>query len=168
MLNGRTLTGAWIETSKACGLTLTCPVAPSRARGLKRDTTVASLPYNAGRALTGAWIETAIIQRTTCQRPSRALTGAWIETRSKYSKTLPQLSNRRALTGAWIETRCWSFCSKDSSGRALTGAWIETLFQLRRRESTLRVAPSRARGLKLFCNHLGPIAGSSRPHGRVD
>ena len=55
---GRTLTGAWIETSFFFSLCIAVSVAPSRVRGLKH------LPRQKPdtlwcRTLTGAWIETS-------------------------------------------------------------------------------------------------------------
>ena len=54
-------------------------VAPSRARGLKLDSTE-SVEDAVSRALTGAWIETRVVDRVTAFAEGRALTGAWIET----------------------------------------------------------------------------------------
>ena len=59
---GRTLTGAWIETSKGPILIPTSLVAPSRVRGLK---------LFSGNGF--------------CNAPSRTLTGAWIETGRRHS-----------------------------------------------------------------------------------
>ena len=54
---GRTLTGAWIETRDTTDYILQEDVAPSRVRGLKQ--VPAEAPSGIyGRTLTGAWIET--------------------------------------------------------------------------------------------------------------
>ena len=55
---GRALTGAWIETRQPTRTQRPRLVAPSRARGLKRDTPINQVVESWGRALTGAWIET--------------------------------------------------------------------------------------------------------------
>ncbi len=77
--NGRTLTGAWIETRLVDVTIYYDGVAPSRVRGLKPLRIV--LTDGPGRrTLTGAWIETfghAVILHF---RQGRTLTGAWIET----------------------------------------------------------------------------------------
>ena len=76
-------------------------VAPSRARGLKRQS-YDKLRSDFGRALTGAWIETRKSDKPCCHLTGRALTDAWIETES--TGVSPIRCPRRALTGAWIET----------------------------------------------------------------
>ena len=53
----RTLTSAWIETTKIPPSTTTSAVALSRVRGLKPEVT-ASAQEVPGRTLTSAWIET--------------------------------------------------------------------------------------------------------------
>ncbi len=99
------------------------PVAPSRARGLKRAHRT-RLARAGRRALTGAWIETN--SRASCRgsRTCRALTGAWIETSSWPSRW--PCSGGRALMDAWIETRRTRRSGPRRAGRALTGAWIGT------------------------------------------
>ena len=77
--DGRTLTGAWIETI--------CTESLSQVSGC--------------RTLTGAWIETCATGSYPCTDWCRTLTGAWIET---YSALFQAYSTRRTLTGAWIET----------------------------------------------------------------
>ena len=53
----RALTGAWIETIALFTNGKSASVAPSRARGLKQEISMADMVAE-GRALTGAWIET--------------------------------------------------------------------------------------------------------------
>ena len=57
--------------------------------------------------------------------------------------------NGRTLTGAWIETLPGERGPKARQGRTLTGAWIETMRPTRQKFENI-VAPSQARGLKLF------------------
>ena len=63
------------------------------------------------------------------------------------NKTVMDMAGR-PFTGAWIETREKGAYERRSVSRPFTGAWIETGCTPRRRK-TLKVAPSRGRGLKL-------------------
>ena len=139
----RALTGAWIETTATFPKAPKSVVAPSRARGLKRDLIETNKKLASRRALTGAWIETRSVGTSVKDDRSRALTGAWIETTALF--LFAHQSTRRALTGAWIETTDVLFRLILTESRALTGAWIET------------------------CAGSTPEMNlTSRPHGRVD
>ena len=75
----RSLTGAWIETSRrsaACWLRLSLPHG-SVDRNRAGSSCSAS---TACRSLTGAWIETGWCVFVAQRRGCRSLTGAWIET----------------------------------------------------------------------------------------
>ena len=69
MNQGRTLTGAWIETYGHPSHEGDCHVAPSRVRGLKRDG-VLVVTDEGGRTLTGAWIETRLLILIPLKRES--------------------------------------------------------------------------------------------------
>jgi len=122
-LDGRTFTGAWIETAGRRTGRTGGQVAPSRVRGLKRKSApavsinavapsrVRGLKLLVGyltqsdcrRTFTGAWIETSCGRRNSPHHGGRTFTGAWIETFDPPMS--PTLSTRRTFTGAWIETQ---------------------------------------------------------------
>ena len=171
-VNGRSLTGARIETcghltekfegevapsrergskrAKARRAKAMSSVAPSRERGSKRKRRTRkrqaprSLPHgSADRNLVRLSGEAAV--------QSRSLTGARIET--CMGSCSAARTSSRSLTGARIETYRTPIFTTWEASRSLTGARIETSsgFPARRR---CRVAPSRERGSKLVIGHL--------------
>ena len=77
--DGRSLTGAWIETCTNGLKMVDRDVAPLRGRGLKHKKRK-KLPRVRSRSLTGAWIETRLSNAGEAESLRRSLTGAWIET----------------------------------------------------------------------------------------
>ena len=97
---GRSLTGAWIETSLRAANSDRSTSLPHGS--VDRNVRSIALAHRrAGRSLAGAWIETMkhLALLASCQ--SRSLTGAWIETSRPGAPC--ETSPSRSLTGAWIE-----------------------------------------------------------------
>ncbi len=141
---GRSLTGAWIETRWTGRAIPTRIVAPSRERGSKLE----RLAHGLGgrRSLPHGSVDrnsAAVIRRCTCVA---SLPHGSVDRNRMFAKPFLMAAGR-SLTGAWIETSCWHGPRRRCSRRSLTGAWIET----RSGGSTdgrARVAPSRERGSK--------------------
>ena len=143
-LTGRPFTGAWIETPWPRGKAASPSVAPSRGRGLKLVTVVASgsgvvVAPSRGRGLKLAFAGTYLAMVVAPSR-GRGL-------KHYILLFVQQCGLRRPFTGAWIETPRVAVADRAGLGRPFTGAWIETPATDRPRQ-LLGVAPSRGRGLK--------------------
>ena len=101
------------------------------------------------RSRKGAWIEIKFSLTVRATNIRRSRKGAWIEIRGLHAGRLEQ--RRRSRKGAWIEIQYQPY-SAPPQRRSRKGAWIEMPKITSLRDSMLKVAPVRERGLK----SLGP------------
>ena len=100
VLLGRTLVGAWIETSPKVGMRFRTTVAPLWVRGLKLLVLV-NQGNTRSRTLVGAWIETCRIRIFSS---SAFVAPLWVRGLKQDRLETATRSESRTLVGAWIET----------------------------------------------------------------
>ena len=183
---GRSLTGAWIETTNLDALPASLESLPHG--GVDRnpihlappELTPRSLPHggvdrNQDRAAAaGAAVVAPSRGRGSKLLRPRYRVGGDEESlphggvdRNRRKLTSLRSTSSRSLTGAWIETVIYVDGNAAVSGRSLTGAWIETPAARPERRQA-RVAPSRGRGSKQKHALEKRYGSKSLPHGGVD
>ena len=162
---GRSLTGAWIETSNRRRPGDAALVAPSRERGSKPSAMRCVSSPARGRSLTGAWIET-----DSADHSAAALTVAPSRERGSKQRFRPLLvmpclvapsrerGSKRDRAGP-RRRRVRVAPSRERGSKPSIGACSG---------SRCDVAPSRERGSKQVLADLRGAGGLSLPHGSVD
>ncbi len=123
MRAGRTLVGAWIETSLLRHIFSLRPVAPLWVRGLKLHIRPCRKILDS-RTLVGAWIETSLVRQYIQLQACRTLVGAWIETKATQSNLYSTL-----VAPLWVRGLKLFVCAYSDGDKYVAPLWVRGLKQ---------------------------------------